>query len=694
MSFFAELKRRNVFRVGIAYVVAAWLLLQLTEVLTELLELSTEVGKLVIVLLVIGFVPVLIFAWAFELTPEGLKREHEVDRTQSITRQTGRKLDFTIIGMLALVAAYFIWESRFMHRPVQQSAAVAPAEAPAEPTADRPQSATPAPRQRSIAVLPFANRSRLEDDQFFTDGIHDDLLTQLAKINDIKVVSRTSVMKYKGTEKTIPEIARELSVATILEGGIQRAGQRIRINAQLIDVAGDKHLWAETFDREMTVENIFEIQSEITRQIVQAVRGELTEEERLNLARLPTTNLEAYEAYLRALSLTSAPDYSQDIYINAELWARRAVELDPAFAQAWSMLVKIHGQAVWIGYDTSPERFRLAAEALEKARRLGPELPETIAAAGDYAYRIEEDFSRALTLYRQALRAMPGDAGIAFSVAVAQRRTRDLEGALASFERALEIDPNFSRVPPTILETLVFMDAVDRAGPLADEWVLRFPDSQDIRVWRAQILLQSGQVDQARAQWRDIPPSRSGAYWGLTVQLPFFERDYAAARATWERPEIAALAENRGNLGWREVYRGWAHRLAGEPAAAEAELRRAVEIITSAPAPNRLAAAYEAMTLALAHALLGQEGPAIAAAERGLQQIPRADNEMAGTFNAQSHAQVLAILGRRDEALALIEQFLETPYRFSRWLLYLDPRWDFFRDDPRFNDLIRPEDAP
>lgn len=263
---------------------------------------------------------------------------------------------------------------------------------------------------KSIAVLPFANRSKLEDDVFFTDGIHDDLLTQLAKISGLKVTSRTSVMEYRDTTKKIPEIAAELGVSTILEGGIQRASNRIRINAQLIDVVTDEHLWVETFDREMTVENIFDIQSEITRQIVHAVRGELSDAESEVLAQIPTHNLKAYEALLQARIILNEPDYIQEKFIEAEIWANKAVELDPEFTLAWTMLVAIHGQAIWLGYDDSPTRHQLAREALSSATQFGPFQPETLAARADYLYRIDNNFHDAEVAFRAASKAKPIEA--------------------------------------------------------------------------------------------------------------------------------------------------------------------------------------------------------------------------------------------------------------------------------------------
>jgi TolB-like protein len=393
MSFFNELKRRNVFRVGIAYVVVAWLVLQVADVVINNVGAPGWVFQIIMLVLGIGFPIVLIFAWAFEMTPEGIKKESDVDRSQSVTRQTGRKLDFTIFGIMALALAYFVWESRFQNEPVVPAKAGTSVSTTEISVSAETSDATIA-SDNSIAVLPFANRSRDEDDAFFSDGIHDDLLTQLAKIGDLKVISRTSVMKYKGTQKTIPEIAEELGVSTILEGGIQRAGKRIRINAQLIDVTTDEHLWAETFDREMTMENIFDIQTEITRQIVTAVKGELSDTEQQALGAAPTANLEAYEAYLHARAATNRADYSKEKYIAAQPWAEKAVTLDPEFAEAWAVLAEIHGQAVWqpwaekavtldpefaeawavlaeihgqavwIGFDRSPERYTAADEAL------------------------------------------------------------------------------------------------------------------------------------------------------------------------------------------------------------------------------------------------------------------------------------------------------------------------------------------
>ena len=348
MSFFAELKRRNVFRVGIAYVIGGWLLLQLTDVLSQLLALPEVVGRVIVLLVAIGLPVTLFFAWAFEMTPDGIKKEKDVDRSKSITQVTGQKLNNTIIGILVVALAYFAVD-KFVFAPgrahpgsdhfseqtagktteAQENNALNPVEINAQAETE----AEPVISKQSIAVLPFDNRSNREEDQFFTDGIHDDLLTTIARIGSMKVISRTSVMEYKNTTKKLPEIAKELGVANILEGGIQRAGNKVRINVQLIDAATDEHLWAEIFDRELTTNNLFDIQSEISKAIADALEATLTDQEEQLINRRPTENLAAYNAYMLARQLL--PKRTSSALQQAREEFERAVKLDPGFALAW-----------------------------------------------------------------------------------------------------------------------------------------------------------------------------------------------------------------------------------------------------------------------------------------------------------------------------------------------------------------------
>ena len=435
MSFLDELKRRNVIRVGIAYAVSAWVLLQMLDVIGEILELPAWGGKVILVILAAGFFVTLFAAWAFELTPEGIKRESEVDRSQSITSQTGRKLNIFIFALMALAITYllvdkFVLVPRLAEQELAATKAlVLPTESTAVQTADR----------LSIAVLPFENRSAREQDQFFTDGIHDDLLTSIARIGSMKVISRTSVMEYRGTTKKIPEIAAELGVANILEGGIQHSGEQVRINVQLIDAQTDEHLWAETFDRELTAENLFAIQSEISTRIAEALEATLSPAEEQRLRQMPTANLDAYDAYLRGRQLM-ATRVIANLKQSVEEF-RRAVELDPKFALAWVGLADSLDLAT--AYADAPEAETIVQreDAVARALTLDPGLGEAYASLAnihDY-YDREDEMEQA---FRKAIELSPNYATAYhwYSVSLIRETLRSRE-RLDLLLKAAELDP-------------------------------------------------------------------------------------------------------------------------------------------------------------------------------------------------------------------------------------------------------------
>jgi TolB-like protein len=352
MSLIAELKRRNVFRVGVAYAIVAWLLVEVSSVLLPAFKVPEWVFQAFVILVVLGFPLTLVIAWAFEMTPEGLKREAEVDRTESVRHSTGRRLDFAIIGLLALVVVYFAVDKFVLEAETEQASVT---------------------REKSIAVLLFDNLSEDAATQPFTNGIHDDILTQISKIRALKVIARTS-MERLDPNLSIPEIGTQLGVATVLEGGVQRAGDRIRINVQLIDCKTEAHLWAETYDRKLTAANIFLIQSEIAKTVANALRTTLSPEEQDRIASVPTENLAAYEAYLlgrqrwareTAAALVEAVDYFQ-----------QAIELDPGFALAYVGLADSYAEQVFLGVLAREEGLARARAAADKALALDDQLGE------------------------------------------------------------------------------------------------------------------------------------------------------------------------------------------------------------------------------------------------------------------------------------------------------------------------------
>ncbi len=697
MSLFAELKRRNVFRVGVAYAVGAWLLLQLTEVLSELLKLPEQFGPIVVAVVAIGFPVVLFFAWAYEMTPQGIMREKDIDRSQSITHETGRKLDRAIIGLLAVALAYFVYESRFMDRD-REMETVDLAPAAISPEADdagtfpaaEPEAPSAAVDESAIAVLPFANRSLKEEDLFFTDGIHDDLLTQLAKIVDLKVISRTSVMEYRDTTKKIPEIAAELGVGKILEGGVQRAGSRVRINAQLIDVATDQHLWAETFDREMTIDNIFDIQSEITRQIVTAVKGELSAADQQSLGGRPTDSLAAWEAWLHAENIIDETDYSADKYQRAEPFARQAVEEDPEFADAWVTLAAIQMQGIWIGYENTDEQRERVRQNLARAEAIAPTSPNVKVAQADYHYRIELDYSRSLELLEEARALAPGNAEIYRDLGLSLRRLGRWEDAVAAFERCLELDPLNSFAASTLAETLSLMRDFNRLEPLVDVWLTRDPDSGDLVSSKVSVLIDRyGDIDAAEQLLQAYQGRSDGRFSAARSLVALLRRD-------WDR--LLQLNHEGSGSGLMPVmdmtlpYRlGWSHALQGDLESARAYFEQYLAEARNYEPGGRRARAFRAMNQAEAQAWLGNRDAALALTELSTSLLSREDDHVFGATLNGREIWLRAFTGQRDRALEAIAERLDQPEGLTRWRLYLEPRWDFFRDDPRFNDLVRPE---
>ena len=687
MGVFGELKRRNVFRVAVAYTVGSWFIAQIADVVLNNIGAPDWVIKSLFLLLAIGFIAALIISWAYEITPEGIKREHEVIRDESITHLTARKLDYVTLAAVLGVAIMFGWQQLGSERPTAESVSTS---ATAHDGSARHSAKL---GDQSIAVLPFANRSNREEDLFFTDGIHDDLLTQLAKISDLKVISRTSVMQYRDTDKRVPEIADELGVANVLEGGVQRAGQRIRINAQLIDVATDQHIWAETFDREMTIDNLFDIQTEIARQIVTAVKGQLTTEEQQAFAPAPTQSLEAYEAYLHARNLITSSGYNMDKYKAAQPYAEQAIALDPNFALAHLLIAEIHGLAVWIGYDISPQRRQAAQAALEIAASvMSPDAPELLSAQGEYLYRFEQNYAGSLNALLKAHAAAPGDASILIRLATTQRRLALWDESVENALQAAELDPANVDAMTMAADTLAIVQQWSRLEDVLLATQGRFADNTDLESISAMLPLWShGDVESARQRLNKVRPD-SGRGFNLAItELPWYEHDLTEVIEAWNRAEVIDWASGSGGAGYRELVLAQVYQQLGDTDRADRLLAEVVQGLADIDR-NRLRAqvAAELGTLSEALAMQGEKDRAIEVAEEAARIHTLESDKLEGTYPLRVLCRVLALTGERDRALELVAQLIDMPGGYVRWEMYLDPRWDFFRDDERFNDLIRP----
>ena len=568
MSFINELKRRNVIRVGIAYAVIAWLIMQFSDVVLNNIEAPHWVFQVIMLMLGIGFPLVLIFAWAFEMTPEGLKKEKDVDRSQSITPHTAKKLNSTILVLMALAITYLLFDkfSEDGPDPVSEQSEVVRAEAPQQQMDATPE--TPIISRQSIAVLPFDNRSRNVDDEYFTEGIHDDLLTNLARIASLKVISRTSVTQYKDTEKTIPQIAEELGVATVMEGAVQRSGDTVRINVQLIDANTDEHLWAEIFDRELTAENLFAIQSEISQKIADALEATLSPEETQRLNDFPTQSMEAYNAYLRGRQLLPQRN-AKDLGMAMKSF-EEAVKLDPEFALAWvgiaesASLLEAHG-------TLNPDiQLQITQTAVDRALQIDPNLGEAYVSKGGLLNDLDQR-EQSEAAYKRAIELSPNyvTAYHWYSILIGNTNDR-LQESLALLVKAEQLDPLSAVIKQNIAFTYASMGRFAEAESMYKQLLAANPEFSSGMVTMSWGLYGNplGRLDEAIVMVQNANRVDPGKISSLIVEYTFWLGlgDHQKAQLVYQQME-ALDAGNR----WLPAAKAWSNIQQGRYAAAKEE---------------------------------------------------------------------------------------------------------------------------
>ncbi len=492
-GIFEELKRRNVFRVGVAYVVVAWLLAQVAELALDSFEAPAWVMKSILLLLALGLPLALFFSWAFELTPEGLKKEKDVDRSQSITRHTGRKLDRFVIGVL-VVAVGMLLVDKFLLKP-------SPAQPPIQ--GDQAVASVAGANDKSIAVLPFVDMSPAQDQEYFTDGLTENLLHALAQVREIKVAGRTSSFAFKGKNQDLRSIGQQLSVRNILEGSVQKAGERVRITAQLVNTDDGFHLWSETFDRNL--EDIFAVQDEIAAAVVRALRENMLGQEQAVTTGY-SGSYEAYNAYLLGQSYNSKNTFEG--WEKALEQYRRALEIDPGMALAWAGLSTSLSAQTGFTSDFA-EGYERAREAALKAIELDPNLPEAYLALADVQRSHDWDWAGVENSLRRALALRPGDPDIRARLAGLMSIRGDSAGARREIEQVISLDPL----------------------------------NLDLRRSFVWMLIGQGRYDEAVAgaqQLMEAQPDRGGA--GLVLSVALYERgDYELAQEAAKKEPIRFL---------------------------------------------------------------------------------------------------------------------------------------------------------
>jgi len=500
MQLFNELKRRNVIRVAIAYVAISWVILQAVDVILNNIEGPVWIFQLLLLVLAVGLIPTVMFSWAFELTPEGFKRDEEVSPGQPTAGRGGRKLTLVITTFISIGVAYFLYD-KLISDSMEPADTVASSEsADTSPVGDVP--GIPPIDDKSIAVLPFTNMSGDEGTEPFALGIHDDLLTHLSRIKALKTTSRTSVLQYKDTNKTIPRIAAELGVINILEGSIQRSGDRVRINMQLIDARTDEHLWAEIYDRDLTAENLFAVQGEIATAVTKAMSAALLPEEQEALAETPTQSLEAYDLYL-----AGRYHWHQQTAESTELalgYFEQAIEVDPYYVPALAGLADTYVALIRYGNLEGREGMPAAEQTLERAMGLDSENAEVWTSLGQLQ-ALKLDQAGSLASLERAIELDPQNYWAWYWYWFVLDDLRRFEDALAALETAYALEP-MSR---PVNETLGYTYRRRGSFVLARQHFERVDQlvEGDITQWKeaiAWVYLDAGELARAVAQARRV----------------------------------------------------------------------------------------------------------------------------------------------------------------------------------------------
>ncbi len=697
MSFFEELKRRNVFRAGAAYLVITWLLAQVAQLLSDTFAAPPFVMQLVVIAMAIGFPIALVLSWVYELTSKGIERTDELPAEVDPSGINGRQFDFVIIGVLLVAVALFALD-RFVWRSIDLM---------------------PATDIKSIAVLPFANRSANTDDEYFVDGIHDDLLSQLTRIGDLKVISRTSVMQYRDTNKSLPVIAEELGVGVILEGGVQRAGEQIRINMQLIDAVTDEHLWANTYDRALSANNVFSIQTEITESIVTALQATLTEGEQRQIQLRQTDNLEAFNAY--SLGNQRQRQRTLPAFDQAESYFLRAIELDANYAKAWAGLgysltlmrnfgserqnlltdartafdralqIDQNDGEIWarLGVLESALDDREAAkDAYETAIRLSPNL-----AIGYRSYAgmiFDDNPDAAFELYKKAVELDPLNAITYLDMGYSARLLKKFREAKGYIHRSIELQPDYSDARRVMSGIHFEQGDLADAMTWSEEQLLLDPQERFVRSSLAVIASEMGDFN-LRDSWRrdqhslGVNNSRI-AVWETRFLLQ--DGDLNAARM---------IAEKQYNAGATHIVfldvLNEADIRNGTPESAVARYRECCpqyfDNEFSQLKNNRTSIDFRPVHLAHLLLLVGQTDGATRLLEDALHLESIVDQRLpASGSRLLQRALILALLQRTDEAYEILDSIPEAGWP-GRWQASVVTHpYAVLRDTPQFQAMI------
>ncbi|MEO6968597.1 MAG: tetratricopeptide repeat protein [Rhodanobacteraceae bacterium] len=703
-GFWRELKRRHVYRVAAAYAVVGWLLIQISTQVFPFFHIPDWSVRLLVLLVLAGFPVAMVLAWAFDATPQGIVRT-EPEGQPVLRRSNHGTLTIGILGVViaAVIGAGYWWWHRQPSAAHPQALAAgsvsrAPAAGPGATTAV-PDLSLPmtmagpvAIEPKSIAVLPFENMSSDAGNKYFADGMQDMILTKLADIGDLKVISRTSTEKYQSHPDNLKTIGRQLAVANILEGSVQKAGDQVLINVQLIDARTDSHLWAQAYTRKL--DNIFGVEGEVAQQIAQALHATLSQREQQKLAVKSTQNAQAYDAYLRGLAAGLNAQSTADQYRQAAGFFSDAVARDPGFALAWARLAEVDSRIYQLRYNRSTTLAADAKHAADTALKLAPDSGEAWLARAIYLYKVEADYQNAVAALTQAQQRLPNNGEVLAAFADVETRQGQWNAAIEHIDRASVTDPRNTRL--LLLHSQIHAMRREFPDALA---ILRHalaiaPDDAALLACKASVLQAQGQLDQAQALLAPLPPAPGDpTVFKTQVMQWLYRHDYARAIRVLQDAMAQPQTSLGSDLGDYYYLLAFALQSSGDAAGAHAAYLTAQgkleEMLKVSPDELGLTA-----DLGLVFAGLGDKAQALALAEKAMKLEPAVLDATTGPAWQEQRARIEAQTGEKDRAIADLALLLQTPYASAFYgtaitsaLLRQDPAWSSLHGDPRFAKL-------
>jgi len=658
-GFFEEVKRRKVYRVAVAYIIGAGGVIQLASAAFPAWELPNWALRLVIVLLLIGFPIALILAWAFDVTPEGIRSTPSAAAPKTRRRRNIIMLVATGV-MVSAIAGFFLLPRISSARKID----------------------------KSIAVLPFENLSDDKENAYFADGIQDDVLTNLSKIGDVKVISRTSVMSYRGKTSNVREIGKALGVATILEGSVRRIGNRVRVNVQLINTENDEHMWAEDYDSDLT--DVFAIQTDLAQKIANELRAKLSPSEKQQIERKPTENGEAYLAFVQAHNLQNAYDDFEKLKQSEQLY-ERAITLDPNFALAIARYSQLES---WIlhTFDRTPERREKSRALAERALQLQPDLPEAHLALGFSYYYGDDNYDAALKEFEIAQRGLPNDSDGYLAIGAIQRRQGKWAESTANLEKAASLNPKDIWPLQNLAFNYQMMRNFDAANKTIDRALALDPTAfAALEIKSKLAIAEKGDFSVAEKAFGALPIPITNKQklntTGARANVFLLERKYREGLQEAERLSDDLLTSLPGALCNKYYFIGFARKALLDEAGARAAFLKAKSAAEEQfkKSPD---AADAHIQLAKVLAFLGEKDAALSEAQRATELRPESKDAFNGPDITEGVAQVHVILGDNGRAIEILDGLLSRPSAVTVQGLKTNPIWDPLRNDPQFKALL------